>query len=704
PPKAPGVPAALARLLARGLSLDPAARPRDGQEWLDGLLAVQARTSGRPRRALLRAGAVAATAMAAAAVLLALRSGWPGRGEEAGPPVTVAVADVENATSEPELAGLSGLLITSLEQSRRLSVLTRSRMLDLLAQAGHDRVDRIDERLGRDVSRRAGARALLLATIRRFDEVYAIELKAIDPVADAYLFTLKEQGNGKASIPSLIDRLGEATRRALREQASEVETSRVELASVVTPSLEAYRHYFLGVQCIDSLALVAGCIEHFRRALQVDPTFAMAHYMVAYTAEFRQAGPGEQKAAIAAAIANIDRAPPKERGLILAWNAHLEGKDDEAAGIHRQLVERYPEDAQVAYVAGDLLFHREDCTGALPQFDRALALGSAVPVLRDHAVECLSHLGRGAEGVERATRWAAERPDADAQQILARAHLFRGDFEEAVSATERAVELGGGWKAQALRAEALSLVGRYAEAEAVARRLAALEGPPEARQSGAMNLALVLTSQGRRREARAELDRMRAEGEGMVKGSGHRAAWLLGEGRGAAAEIEREAENLSGPQGARKAASLAAALALLGEVERARALARRTGAEKDEGLVAVLRWREGDREGAVAALRALEARGSAGASYLLGELLAEARRDREAVEAFRSFQGRHLDPWLRAWAGPRSLLLAATSLERLGDRAGARAEVDRLLALWRRADADQPGLAEARALRARLAR
>jgi tetratricopeptide (TPR) repeat protein len=700
----PGLPAPLARAVARALSLDPAARPRDGREWLDELVAVQARREARLRRVLLRAGAVAAAAaIVGVGLLLAIRPAGLGRGEEAGPPVTVAVADVENATSEPDLTGLSGLLITSLEQSRRLTVLTRTRMLDLLQQAGHERVDRVDERLGREVSRRAGARALLLATVRRFDEVYAIELKAIDPIADAYLFTLKEQGNGKSSIPGLVDRLGEATRRALREQASEVEGSRVQVAEAVTPSLEAYRHYFLGVQCIDSLALVADCIEHFRRALRVDPTFAMAHYMVAYSAEFREGGAGEQRTAIEAAIAHIDRAPPKERGLVLAWKAHLDGKDDEAAGIYRQLVERFPEDAQVAYIAGDLLFHKGDCAAALPYFEQALALGSAIPVLRDHAVDCLGKLGRGSEGIERAERWAAQQPDADAHQILARALLFQGRFEAALPVAERAVELGGGWKAQQLRSDALAFAGRYGEAEALARKLAIAEGPPEARHSGALKLVQALTYQGRLQEARAELDRIRTEGD-PTAGTGYRAAWLLGAGGAALPELESEVAKLSGPAGKRGAGALAVGLVLAGQVERAKALAGRMGAEKDEGFAAVLRWRAGDRDGAVAALRALEAKGSAGASFVLGELLAEARLDREAVAALRAFQGRYTDTWVRCWAYPRSLLLVARSLERLGEADGARTEVDRLLAIWKRADPDQPGLAEARALRARLAR
>jgi len=326
-----------------------------------------------------------------------------------------------------------------------------------------------------------------------------------------------------------------------------------------------------------------------------------------------------------------------------------------------------------------------------------------VPVLRDHVVDCLAQLDRGPEGVERAARWAAQQPDADAHQILAKARLLQGDFEGARTAAERAVELGGGWKAQALQAETLAVAGRFAESEALARRLAALEGPPEARQSGTLKLVQVLTYQGRRREARAELDRLRTEGEAMVKGTGYRAAWLLGAGGAELPELEREAATLSGSSGKRNAGGLAVGLALAGQVEKARALASRMGVEKDEGLAAVLEWREGDRDGAAAALRAMEAKGSAGASYVLGVLLAEARRDREAVAALRAFQGRYFESWMRCWAYPRSLLLVAESLERLGDVDAARAEVDRLLAIWKRADQDLPGLAEARALRSRLA-
>ena len=162
-----------------------------------------------------------------------------GPGPGAQERITVAVADFANQTGEPELDGLSGMLITSLEQSRQLSVLTRARMVDLLRQLGKSNVETVDEALGRELALGAGVRALVLASIRRFDQLYAIEMKVLDPATSEYLFTLKEQGTGKASVPGMIDRLSEQARERLRETHAEVQASRVKVADATTASFEA---------------------------------------------------------------------------------------------------------------------------------------------------------------------------------------------------------------------------------------------------------------------------------------------------------------------------------------------------------------------------------------------------------------------------------------------------------------------------------
>ena len=83
----------------------------------------------------------------------------------------------------------------------------------------------------------------------------------------------------------------------------------------------------------------------------------------------------------------------------------------------------------------------------------------------------------------------------------------------------------------------------------------------------------------------------------------------------------------------------------------------------------------------------------------------EVSPDAAALEDLRRFQRFYypLGQW-RTWAYPRSLLLEARVLDRLGNRDEARAVLAKLEDLLSQADPDFPLLAEARALRRKLGR
>ena len=95
------------------------------------------------------------------------------------------------------------------------------------------------------------------------------------------------------------------------------------------------------------------------------------------------------------------------------------------------------------------------------------------------------------------------------------------------------------------------------------------------------------------------------------------------------------------------------------------------------------------------------------AAYALAETCSLAKDARCVLEASGSF--RFTTDWdvesnapLHLYGWPRVLLWSAQAHETLGDRERAREEVERLLGRWKDADPDVPGLAEAKALRARL--
>jgi serine/threonine protein kinase len=116
---------ALAHVIARCLEKDPAARYSDGAGLLGDLEAiargVRTQAGKRLRRRVTGIAAIALLLTLVLAALVRERALHPGR-------VRIAVADFANETDDRDLTGLSGMLITSLEQSKRLSVLTRGTM------------------------------------------------------------------------------------------------------------------------------------------------------------------------------------------------------------------------------------------------------------------------------------------------------------------------------------------------------------------------------------------------------------------------------------------------------------------------------------------------------------------------------------------------------------------------------------------------
>ena len=63
----------------------------------------------------------------------------------------------------------------------------------------------VNETSGIEISKRANISALAVATIRNFDDLYTIDFKVIDPQTGDRLFSTKVEGEGKKSIPGLLD-------------------------------------------------------------------------------------------------------------------------------------------------------------------------------------------------------------------------------------------------------------------------------------------------------------------------------------------------------------------------------------------------------------------------------------------------------------------------------------------------------------------
>jgi serine/threonine protein kinase len=718
------VPAVLARVLDLAISPDPEARPRDGTAWLDAIGSVQSALD-RPRR-LRRVAALVGAGLAVGAAVVWLVAVRGGRGHLAGPDgrIAVAVADFSNQTGDTDLDGLSGMLVTSLEQSPKLRVLTRGRMVDALRSMGRETSSRIDEPLAREVGKIVGARALLLASIRRLDDLYAVEMRVVDPERDEYLFTVREEATGKKAVLALIDRLSERTRTALREEPSAVAASSAPVARTTTGNLEAYEHYFRGQQFSDTYQSEKALAE-FQAAIALDPGFALAHLAAAQESDWSGASLEEQRARLEPAVALAERAGEKERVLIQAWKAHLDGDDAETKRLYDLAIERWPDDKRILFDAGDLRFHRADAgvteeyAAALPYFERVLRLDPAYEPAFQHQLWCLEQLGRPEEALVRARAWDALVGGPRGAKWVMTTSWMNRRWGEAAEAGRRWVGLDPRPAPRLQVATSLISGGDLPGAEAVVEPM--VRGPvhPDspAPPAAIVTSAAVLAGQGRRAEAVPVLDRLEARPRARFT-----VLRLLGDGkpeaaREALAAFVRVASSSGRPVAPETAWEQATAALLLGDRPRAEELARslrpgRTGERAYRGIRA---WKDGQLDEAATMLRPIafppvDDVWGQDVRPLARLALAEvevARGDPEAALTALELLRLHPSPtagyltW--TWVNPYGRLLEARTLDAVGRRVEARERVAALLDTLKGADEGYWLAAEARALQASLA-
>jgi tetratricopeptide (TPR) repeat protein len=613
-------------------------------------------------------------------------AGWHlwGRVPAPGPDgrITIVVADFANETKDPDLDGLSGLLITSLEQSKKFRVLTRSRMIDLLRQMGRDKAERIDEALARDVGAKAGATALLLASVRKLDDVYAVEMRALDPSRDEYLFTVREQARGKRGLLEVIDRLSDRARIEFREPQTEIQANEVNVAQAVTPSLDAYRHYFQGLERKARFE-DEGALKEFQAALAIEPRFALALLEVA---EMDALYLRESKGTFEQAASNAGALPVKERGLVLAGAAYRDGRQADAAAIMEPLALRFPDDRFVAQAAGVAA----GCPQGIAHLRRALAFAPEWDPVRTTLVFCLVEQGRAEEAIGEADAAERARPTSASATNVALVRYQTGDVDGAIAAAQRAGDRGHTERSRGILISALATRGDFQAARALAR-----ESPDHLKY----HEAIVPAALGQLRECLANLEAFeRSKGTYLRSAERFRRAVV--------------SAALGKPPGPGSVAPPSPPLddswngfitLLIRDPEELAAGVGRVGAETYIGRMyqALLTYDRGNRAGALQQLQSQDPRPGDLQLYYLGLFASELGHDEEAIAAFQQYELRnrpYIQNIARAWLLARGRYLTARSLERLGRRDEARRVLELQLARWKDADSDLPLLGEMKAL------
>ncbi len=713
------IPRALARVLDCGASPNREDRPRDGTAWRDEIREFQ-RSRARPRTVRRVAGLVLAGLLLGAAVagmVLERRSAGRilGLASAPGERIPIAVADVVNETGEKELDVLSGLLVTSLEQSRRLTVMTQARVLDLASRAGRRDAVRVDETIGREVGKAHGIRALLLPAIRRLGTTYSLEMRVIDPERDEHLFTLSDRATSKEALLDLLDRLSERTRAGLGEGMDEVSRASVQLGESVTRSVEAYQHYLAGLEGWHRDGMRAIGLREFQEALRLDPGFAAAHGELAELLQHGYRQPDRAASHWRAANDLLQRMPEKERLLLRLKRAHrsptLEHfSREEALRLGDEILARFPDDKFAVTSAAEAFESFELQARSEKALRRALELDPGYFWAADSLADQLAALPSDALSVAR-TAVAVRRNPANLS-ILAGAQWAAGDDAGAASTAREILRSEGGRNSLIAARACNTLYEMGAGDECIPLWTHMIEdGENDMERSYAsFELMKSLAHQGRIRDA-LRIATTAPDLAGPAPPELLANIHQVGRSRLESPQAIAPARRISNPQLRRNF------LSWLGAGDEAEQITTSLGGKGFEVVEkvnsAIDLVRRGQPAAAEPIVRAVRTEISRrwyssslfGIAAFHAEILLAVGRDADAAGIWPSpLPCRCTDQMDHAVQYPRLAIHRAHAMERLGRRADALRELDGVIAFWKEADSDLPLLVEAKSMRARLAR
>ncbi len=287
---------------------------------------------------------------------------------------TIMLADFENTTGEPVFDGaLKVALAVALEQSPFLQVFPDDRARETLLLMERAPDERITKTIAREIARRERLKALLAGSIVSLGRNYVIGLEAVN--AETGDIMAREQAEA-ASKEEVLTALGAASarlRERLGESLASVQKFDVPLPRATTPSLDALHAYSLALDDGRQVPRLAA-VPHLKRALELDPTFAMAHALLSGV----YANTGQSSLApefSRRAFELRDRVSERERYYI-AWRYYRDAAQDweTALDLARSWTATYPREAFAFNSLGAALLRLGQFEQSVQPFQDAIRL------------------------------------------------------------------------------------------------------------------------------------------------------------------------------------------------------------------------------------------------------------------------------------------------------------------------------------------
>ena len=167
-------------------------------------------------------------------------------------------------------------LSVELQQSPFLSLISDRQVQQQLALMGQPKEARLTSEVAQQICERTASAMVLEGSIASLGSQYVLGLRARNCNTGNILDQEQIQAARREDVLNSLSEIVRKLRTRLGESRATVEKHSTPLAEATTPSLEALKAYSTGMKVILSSGNAAA-IPFFRRAVEIDPKFAMAY-------------------------------------------------------------------------------------------------------------------------------------------------------------------------------------------------------------------------------------------------------------------------------------------------------------------------------------------------------------------------------------------------------------------------------------------
>jgi tetratricopeptide (TPR) repeat protein len=300
------------------------------------------------------------TAAVAAFLLLSGVTVWSFARDSARRPTltekdTIVLADFDNKTGDPVFDDtLRQGLSVELQQSPYLALISDRTVQQTLTLMGQPKDSRLTPEIAQQVCERTSSAAVLDGSIARVGSQYVLGLRAKDCNTGNVLDQQQVVVPRREEVLNALSEMSRKFRTRAGESLATVEKHSMPLSEATTPSFEALKSYSTSRKLSLSSGTYQRSIPLLRRAIEIDPNFAMAHASLGF--EY-----GRRESALSAEYATKawllrDRVSDRERFYIdFTYDRQVTGNLEKAYKTLELWSQTYPRRGALLSNAQDLL-------------------------------------------------------------------------------------------------------------------------------------------------------------------------------------------------------------------------------------------------------------------------------------------------------------------------------------------------------------